>query len=759
MAVKLTDEFGNRANPSSPAYPSGSLKDETNPGVSNDGSPLSSRVGNDFQGFMQSALSEAGIDANGNPDSVDNPQILNALKKVQENHAPTYTGIVYKASGGKTAIENMIAGIPVPASINSIVEIAGYKSDGDEGSGARYLIKTGTGDGYVNHNLDSGLMAELQYGSTLIAGQCGLIVGDGPVSSRPSMSDVLDAIAAHISPNYIYPTRRPEAVSTKVDLGRKPFRITRPFYQPAFTNFELQCTPTFAWDGISATSEDESFIYCDWENGEKDCAWNYAGWWLSDKGSAAAGDRLNQFKQTINSSDYNAGIISLTYGCESKLVLYTDKYIGSAMGVFAATTSKFNLSANGFLHPVVTATCWAGEGEIHAVSYHSGLYTYNSNSWEFSGYSSKKSSGTPPAFDASTVPNGWYEHPVHNPPSVAYYTTGLYAAYSNSLGTKNLVTEGWERGRLFLNSLGIAEVAPYTEQIVDIGIHNVNSEVEWIGGIKSTSLLSNGFIFSTSDAHTIIDLRATDGNGITRWINSLSPTNPTYQRSSVEVKVRDASYADKNTSEILKYTFSSPDNIEIYVSNSSGNDLNEGVSEGSPVKSINIAVERLMKYDAKVINVDASSPVSFADQTEIITGRDITFSPYNGDSANIIPLESGSALKGFLLDGTNSLDFDRVSLNATPSAAPTPSASGVIRVNGGMLSLNFYNTNNVCDNSSCIFVSGSSSTSAVINFVSSLSAYSGEIANNSASPRGVTKVLLASSEDISAKFASSYSIL
>ena len=86
MAVKLTDEFGSRANPSSAAYPNGSLKDETNPGVSNDGSPLSNRVGNDFQGFMQSALAEAGIDANGNPDSVDNPQILNSLKEVIGNH-------------------------------------------------------------------------------------------------------------------------------------------------------------------------------------------------------------------------------------------------------------------------------------------------------------------------------------------------------------------------------------------------------------------------------------------------------------------------------------------------------------------------------------------------------------------------------------------------------------------------------------------------------------------------------------------------
>ncbi|AUR83841.1 hypothetical protein NVP1042O_53 [Vibrio phage 1.042.O._10N.286.45.B8] len=119
MAVKLTDEFGNRANPSSAAYPNGSLKDETNPGVSNDGSPLSNRVGNDFQGFMQSALTEAGIDANGNPDSVDNPQILEAVKSVVANNASNYTAITYTASGGNSAVENMIAGIPVKSKIGN----------------------------------------------------------------------------------------------------------------------------------------------------------------------------------------------------------------------------------------------------------------------------------------------------------------------------------------------------------------------------------------------------------------------------------------------------------------------------------------------------------------------------------------------------------------------------------------------------------------------------------------------------------------
>lgn len=98
MAVKVADEFGSRANPPSSAYPDGSLKNETNPGVSNDGSPLDERVGNDWEGFKQSILTDGGIIANGNPDSVENPQILNALKSITDDRF-NYDGLVYHGVG------------------------------------------------------------------------------------------------------------------------------------------------------------------------------------------------------------------------------------------------------------------------------------------------------------------------------------------------------------------------------------------------------------------------------------------------------------------------------------------------------------------------------------------------------------------------------------------------------------------------------------------------------------------------------------
>ena len=108
MATRVIDEFGSRANPPDAAYPDGSLKNETVPGSSNDGSPLDQRVGNDWEGFKQSALAEAVVSANGQPDSVTNPQILDSLKSVMQNNARFYTDIVYKASGGNSAVENMI---------------------------------------------------------------------------------------------------------------------------------------------------------------------------------------------------------------------------------------------------------------------------------------------------------------------------------------------------------------------------------------------------------------------------------------------------------------------------------------------------------------------------------------------------------------------------------------------------------------------------------------------------------------------------
>lgn len=86
MATRVIDEFGARANPADASYPDGSLKNESAP-LANDGSPLEERVGNDYEGLKQPLLAYAGIAPNGQPDSVTNPQQLNAIKFIAQEQA------------------------------------------------------------------------------------------------------------------------------------------------------------------------------------------------------------------------------------------------------------------------------------------------------------------------------------------------------------------------------------------------------------------------------------------------------------------------------------------------------------------------------------------------------------------------------------------------------------------------------------------------------------------------------------------------
>ena len=79
--INLEQTFTPRANPADTDYPFGSIKDNTSPGA-NDGTPLSAVWGNDFEGFRQAAMSEAGITPSGLPDTAQDSQLLEAVKAV-----------------------------------------------------------------------------------------------------------------------------------------------------------------------------------------------------------------------------------------------------------------------------------------------------------------------------------------------------------------------------------------------------------------------------------------------------------------------------------------------------------------------------------------------------------------------------------------------------------------------------------------------------------------------------------------------------
>jgi hypothetical protein len=80
MAIRLEDTYpASRITPADANYPAGSLKNETTPGVSNDGTPLDKLWGDDFEGLKQWLLDQAGVTASGVPDNINASDLGDAL--------------------------------------------------------------------------------------------------------------------------------------------------------------------------------------------------------------------------------------------------------------------------------------------------------------------------------------------------------------------------------------------------------------------------------------------------------------------------------------------------------------------------------------------------------------------------------------------------------------------------------------------------------------------------------------------------------
>lgn len=79
--INLESEFSPLVNHADANYPFGSIKDNSSPGA-NDGTPLAAVWGNDWEGFAQAAMTEAGITPSGLPDTAQDSQLLAAVKVV-----------------------------------------------------------------------------------------------------------------------------------------------------------------------------------------------------------------------------------------------------------------------------------------------------------------------------------------------------------------------------------------------------------------------------------------------------------------------------------------------------------------------------------------------------------------------------------------------------------------------------------------------------------------------------------------------------
>ncbi len=87
MAINLDDRYPGRANPKTLNYPQGSFKNRTSP-ISKDGTYLEQDWANDMLGFFQAMMKKAGLTANGDVDTAQASQYLDALiQTMRSTHA------------------------------------------------------------------------------------------------------------------------------------------------------------------------------------------------------------------------------------------------------------------------------------------------------------------------------------------------------------------------------------------------------------------------------------------------------------------------------------------------------------------------------------------------------------------------------------------------------------------------------------------------------------------------------------------------
>lgn len=77
--INLGSRYAGSTGAASTRYPLGEFQNDSSASSTN-GTPIEQDFLNDVNGLLQAALALAGIVANGNPDSVENPQILSALQ-------------------------------------------------------------------------------------------------------------------------------------------------------------------------------------------------------------------------------------------------------------------------------------------------------------------------------------------------------------------------------------------------------------------------------------------------------------------------------------------------------------------------------------------------------------------------------------------------------------------------------------------------------------------------------------------------------
>lgn len=191
--INLEQTFTPRVNPADANYPFGSIKDNTSPGA-NDGTPLAAVWGNDWEGFAQAAMTEAGITPSGLPDTAQDSQLLAAVKVVASGALRPSVIEALRRSYAEAGYNLVDGSFEAGGTLVNANDVLLQESTGKAFSGPVGTVVAGTNPasgGFVDRSGE--LLFDISYSASVEAKNAttdfNIIIGDKPLPFTASKRD------------------------------------------------------------------------------------------------------------------------------------------------------------------------------------------------------------------------------------------------------------------------------------------------------------------------------------------------------------------------------------------------------------------------------------------------------------------------------------------------------------------------------------------------------------------------------------------
>lgn len=148
--LKIYERYAPDATAPTTDYPLGSIKNDSVPGA-DDGTPLEKDWGNNVEGFHQALIADAGLTANGTPDTAVASQLLDAVKIVAANVVKAQMAAVFMPVGTYYGNDLDPTNPATLFGFGTWVRVEGRALMGCDGTGAGTFGTAGAQGGTLTH--------------------------------------------------------------------------------------------------------------------------------------------------------------------------------------------------------------------------------------------------------------------------------------------------------------------------------------------------------------------------------------------------------------------------------------------------------------------------------------------------------------------------------------------------------------------------------------------------------------------------------